>query len=791
MLKNYFKIAWRNLVHSKAFSAINILGLALGMASALFIFLWIKDELSIGWQYDNAAHIYRIMEREYTDGKVVADDDTPGILADEIKRQFPEVTYAAGFSWNESHLISAGNKSARQGGCYAGADWFNIYSIPLLAGTTATALSTPNGIAISKKLAETYFGNPQKALGKSVRFDNYNDFQVTAVFENLPANSLDKYEFLLSWQYFLYKQPWAKDWTNAGPKTRLLLRSDANPDQFNAKLKWFLKGRNTDFSKTFFINLFLQPETEAYLYSSFKDGFRNGGRIDYVQLLAIVAGFLLLIAVINFMNLATARSAKRAKEVGVRKVVGAGQASLIGQFMSEAILLTFIALVLAFVLVLFLLPVFNQLTDKQLYLPFGQPTFWAIILGLLIITGILSGSYPALFLAALNPLNVLKGSVATSRLNSGTHLFRRGLVVFQFVMSMLLIVGTVVVYQQLRYVQNKNLGYDRENLLLIASEGELPQKYPVFKQELLQMSGIQSVTHSYANPLGNGSTTEGVSWTGKDPNAAISFNNTAVGYDYGKTMKIKFIGGRDFSPDFGTDSTNYLINEAAAKRIGYKDPVGQPLTFWNKPGKIIGLIEDFHFNSLHEPIRPLIIRKADGYYGNILIRTQPGQTKQALASMEALYQKFNPKFPFSYSFVDNEYQNIYRSENVVGTLSTIFALLAIFIACLGLFGLAAFTAEQRVKEIGVRKVLGASVAGIVALLSKDFLKLVFIAIIIASPIAWYVMNQWLRNYAYKIEIGWWVFVLAGFLSMGIALLTISFQSIKAALTNPIKSLKSD
>jgi len=791
MLRNYLKIALRNLWRSSAFSGINVLGLALGMASSLFIFLWIKDELSIGRQYDNSSNIYRVMEREFTDGKVVADDDTPGILADELKRQFPEVTYAAGFSWSESHLLTVGHKASRQIGCYAGADWFNIYRIPLLAGTAATALTTPDGIAISKKLSETYFGSPQKALGKSIRFDNNRDFQVTAVFEDLVLNSLDKYEFLLNWDGFLSREPWAKEWTNAGPMTRLVLRSDANPEQFESKLKWFLKGRNTDFSKTFFINLFLQPETEAYLYSGFKDGYRDGGRIDYVKLLAIVAGFLLLIAIINFMNLATARSAKRAKEVGVRKVVGARQTSLIGQFMSEAILLTFIALMLALALVTFLLPLFNQLTDKQLALPFSQPFFWAMLTGFLILTGVLAGSYPALFLAALNPLNVLKGSVSSSRLNSGTHLFRRGLVVFQFVMSMLLIVGTVVIYQQLQYVQNKNLGYDRENLILIASEGELPGNYAAFKQELLQMSGIQSITHSYSNPLGNGSSTEGVTWTGKDPNAAISFNNTAVGYDYGKTMKVKLIGGRDFSPDFGTDSSNYLINEAAAKRIGYKDPVGQPLTFWDKPGKIIGLIEDFHFNSLHEPIRPLIIRMADGHYGNILIRTQPGQTKQALESIEALYQKFNPKFPFTYSFVDDEYRKRHRSENVVGTLSTIFALLAIFIACLGLFGLAAFTAEQRVKEIGVRKVLGASVAGIVALLSGDFLKLVFIAILIASPIGWYVMNQWLRNYAYKIEIGWWVFVLAGILSLTIALLTVSFQSIKAAITNPVKSLRSE
>lgn len=793
MLKNYFKVARRNMVRNKAFSAINILGLALGMTSALFIFFWIQDELSIGTQYDNAQHLYRVMEREFTDGKVVADDDTPGLLADELKKQFPEVLYAAGFSWQEGHVLGAGNKTARQTGCFAGPDWFKMYSIPLLAGTPSSALNAPNSIAISRRLAEIYFNSPANALGKSVQLDNAANYQVTAVFENLPANSSDQYEFLLSWQDFVARNPWLKDWTNAGPKTRFQLRPDADPDKFNAKLKWFLKGRNTDFGKTFYINLFLQPETKAHLYSSFKDGYPDGGRIEYVRLLGVVAVFLVLIAVINFTNLATARSAKRAREVGVRKVVGAGYTSLIGQFISEAMLLTTLALVTAVVLVVFLLPVFNQLTNKQLLLPWKQPSFWMGLCGLLVVTGILSGSYPALFLSSLSPIKVLKGAGSLSRLGNGigTQLFRRDLVVFQFTMSMLLIVGTVVVYQQLQYIQTKNLGYERANLISIPSEGELVKAYPVFKQQLLDMGSVLSVTNMYGSPLGNGSTTEGVSWTGKDPEAAISFNNTAVGYDFAKTLNVKFVGGRDFSEKFSTDSSNYLINQAAAKRIGYKDPVGQPLTFWSRPGKIVGLIEDFHFNSLHEPIRPLIIRLANAHHGNILVRTQPGQTKVALAGIEKIYKKLNPKFPFTYSFVDSEYQKIYSAEMIVGSLATIFALLAIFIACLGLFGLAAFTAEQRVKEIGVRKVLGASVASIVTLLSRDFVKLVLVAIVIASPIAWYVMHQWLQNFAYKIEINLWVFAFAGLLSLTVAMLTISFQSIKAGLMNPVKSLKSE
>ncbi|WP_229317475.1 ABC transporter permease [Larkinella sp. C7] len=788
MIRNYLTIAWRNLIRNKTFSLINIAGLALGMASSLLILLWIQDELRIGRQNVNAATLYRVMEHETTDGQVVTDEDTPGILADALKKEFPEVVYAAGLSGKEEHVLTVGDKVARQAGHFVGNDWLTMYSLPLVAGSANTALRSPTSLVISKKLAEIYFGDPKTALGKSIRFDNRTDYQVTAVFDNLPVHSLDQYDFLLNWEGYLKREPWLQEWENAGPRTRLLLRADANPDQFNAKLKTFLKGRNKDIGPNFNIELFLQPETEAYLYSHFKNGQRDGGRIEYVRLFSIVAVFLLFIACINFMNLATARSVKRAREVGVRKVVGAERSSLIGQFMGEALLLTTLSLGLALGLVLLTLPVFNQLTGKHLGLPLGQPVFWAVLCGLLIGTGGLAGSYPALFLSSLHPVRVLKGAL---RFGAGAQLFRRGLVVFQFVLSMLLIIGTVVIYRQLQYIQTKNLGYERANLIRIPSEGEIAQKFPLFKQELQQLPGIQAVSTMQTNPLYNGNTTEGVSWTGKDPSAAISFNNTAVGYDFARTMNVKFVRGRDFSPGFGTDSTNYLINEAAAKRMGYKDPVGQPLTFWQKPGKIIGLIEDFHFNSLHDPIKPLIIRLANNHYGNILIRTQPGQTRQALASIEALCQKLNPTFPFTYSFVDTDYAKLYTSETVVGTLSTFFAMLAIFIACLGLFGLAAFMAEQRTKEIGVRKVLGASVASLITLLSQDFLKLVLIAIVIASPLAWVAMNRWLAGFAYKIAIEWWVFALAGLLSVGIALLTVSFQSIKAALMNPVKSLRSE
>jgi putative ABC transport system permease protein len=799
MLLNYFKIAWRNIIRNKAFSAINILGLALGMACSLLIFLWIQDELSVDNYHANGPQLYNVMQRQLYDGKVDAGRFTPGVLPDELKKQFPEIVYAAGYTgWDAQMTFAVGDKINKETGHWAGADWFNMFSIPLLAGTPATALSSPNGIAISRKVAESYFDNPVAALGKSIRIDNRDDYQVTAVFENLPENSSDNYDFLLNWQNCLTRNPWMKEWGNNGPHTRIMLRPDANVANLDAKLKPFLRKYNKDIGKNFDAQLFLQAYPDGYLYSNFKNGQQDGGRIEYVRLFSIVAVFLLLIACINFMNLATARSIKRAKEVGVRKVIGAVRSLLVGQFIGEALLFTVLALGFALFLVFFLLPSFNSLTGKHINLQTTQTSFWIVLISMALLTGLLAGSYPALFLSSLEPVRVLKGSL---RFGSGARLFRQGLVVFQFVLSMLLIVGTIIVYRQVNYVQTTNLGYERENLIYVPVEGELTalSTYKTFKDELLRQPGILAVSSMQEAPTNIGSSTGGVTWPGKDPNVNIEITQTAVGYDLIKTLKLK-LTGRDFSPEFGTDTSNYLINEATARRIGYKNRtgglagslVGQPITMWGKAGKIIGVMEDFHFQSLHIPIAPLIIRlNTDPGSQNFLIRTQPGQTKQALASVETLWKQLNPKFPFSYRFADEEYQKLYKSEAIVGMLANYFAFLAIFISCLGLFGLSAFTAEQRTKEIGVRKVLGASVGGIVGLLSKDFLKLVLIAILIASPLSWYAMNRWLQGFAYKLDIEWWIFALAGVLAVGIALLTVSFQSIKAALMNPVKSLKTE
>ena len=803
MIRNYLIVAWRNLIRNKAFSSINILGLALGMACSLFILLWVQDERSVDGFHTNGQHLYQVYERQFYDGKVEANYFTQGMLADELKRLIPNIQYASSMEWPTATTVEAGDKITKMTGTYAGADFFTMFSYPLLQGTTKTALNTPNGISISRRMAEHFFSSPEQAIGQTIRFDNKDNLSVTAVFENVPTNSSQQFDYLRPWIDFVKENKWTQNWGSTDPVTFVQLRADrdgrpADPAKVEAKIKDFVHQYRPKASG-FMVELGLQPYTEKYLHANFKNGQVDGGRIEYVRLLSIVAVFILLIACINFMNLATARSTKRAKEVGVRKVVGAVRWALMGQFVGEAMLLTFVAMLVALMLVILLLPAFNQLTGKLVSLPIERPLFWVVLLGFLLTTGLVAGSYPAFILSSLKPVRVLKGSL---KFGVGATFFRQGLVVFQFSLSILLIVGTMIIYRQMEFVQTRNLGYDRENLLYIPIEGDFLNKYELFKEEAGKMPGIRSVSRMEEAPTGIGHHVDDIRWVGKDPAARVSFANTVVGYDFVKTLNLKLQQGRDFSKDFSTDSASYIINETALRTIGYQgrsrpdgpagSPIGQSLEWGMHKGQIIGVLKDFHFTSMHQAIEPLIIRLSEKpRWGTILVRLEAGKTQQALANLEKLSQKLNPKIPFTYQFSDQEYGKLYRSEQIVNQLINYFAFLAIFISCLGLFGLATFTAEQRTKEIGVRKVLGASVPGIVALLSKDFLKLVLIAIFVASPIAYYTMHHWLTDFVYRIDIEWWVFALAGLLALSIALLTVSYQSIKAALLNPVKSLRAE
>ena len=793
MIKNYFKIALRNLIRHKAFSAINILGLAMGMACSLLILLWVQDERSIGNFHENGKRLYILYERVYIDNKIDAGYYTPGVLANEMKRTIPEIEYATNFAWESDSpdrlTFEAVNKIIKFDGCYADSDYFKMMSYPLLKGNSSTALNTPLSLCISNKMAKDFFGSADAAMGKTIRCENKKDYTVTAVFDDLLENASAKFDFLINWMSFLDEYSWAKDWGNNGPNTLIMLRADAKPQLVEAKIKKFLDNYNKGQSASYRIELGMQRFGDRYLHSNFKNGILEGGRIEYVRLFSIVAIFILLIACINFMNLTTARSAKRAKEIGVRKVAGAIRPALIRQFLSEAILITSLSILLALVIAITLLPYFNNLTGKHIVFPYSNTYFWTSLVALTFITGLISGSYPALFLSSFKPISVLKG---TLKFSGSAILFRKVLVVFQFVLSIILITGTIIVSQQVNYIQKINLGYDRENLVYIPLEGDLRKQYTLFKQQAENSPGIKQVTRISELPTSIGSGTVGVEWDGKNPNVLPQFTNAAIGYDFIKTMNLKLIAGRDLSKDFASDSAGYLVNEEALKIIKYKDPVGKPLTFWGRKGRITGVLKDFHFASLHDPIKPLILRlgEADDW-GNILVRTEAGKTKQALASLEKLYKQLNPEFPFTYSFADEEYQKLYKGEQVVSKLSDYFAFLGIFISCLGLLGLAMFTVEQRTKEIGIRKVLGASVSSLFTLLSKEFFLLIAIAFIIASPVAWWAMHTWLQDFAYRISIALWVFVVAGILTVLIVLITVSFQAIKAAVAKPVNSLRTE
>ena len=789
MIKNYLKVAFRNLFRNKFFSVINILGLALGMACSILILLWVQNELSVDGYHVNGKNIYTIIERQYYDNKVMGQHSVPGVLANELKKVFPEVKYATGFDDGAQNTFQVGEKILKLNGAAADSDVFKMFSYQLLEGKQQTALNTPSSIAISRKMAEDFFGSPQAAIGKTVKYENKDNFKITGVFENLPENSSIKFDYLINWFQYLKENEWAKDWGNNGPGAFVQLRPDADAKAFDKKLTHFIEKYNKP-TKAFREELGVQRFSEVYLHSELKDnGHVSGGRIEYVRLFTIVAIFILLIACINFMNLTTARSVKRSREIGIRKVVGAVRPVLIRQFIGEAILLTFLAVIVAVVLVIVLLPVFNTITQKQIEYPFVHPSFWAALIALTLITGAIAGSYPALFLSSFNPVTVLKG---TLKLSSGSVWFRKGLVVFQFWMSIVLIIGTIIISRQVNYIQTKNLGYNRENLVYIPLDGDLPTKYEIFKNEAMTMPGIKDVTRSSNSPTNFGSSTIGVNWDGKDPNQNIMFTQIGVGYDFTKTMELKMAQGRDFSKDYSTDTTNYLLNETAASRLPYKNPIGQNFTMWGKKGKIVGIVKDFHFNSFHDPIYPLIVRlEAKNIYGSILVRTKPGETKAAIASIEKLCKELNPAFTVNYQFSDKEFEKLYRNEAVVSSLSDAFAALGIFISCLGLLGLAMFTAEQRTKEIGIRKVLGASVGSLFTLLSREFVILVIIAMVIATPVAWWAMGKWLSNYQYAISISWWIFALAGIIAIVITLITVSFQSVKAALMNPIKSLRSE
>ena len=785
MFRNYLKIAVRSLLKNKLFSFINVFGLALGMACALLIGLWVRDELSYDRFLPDVENVHYVRVNFPYNGETVTNFVTPGPLQEAIAKDVPSVAAVTKITWGSETLIKVGEKAVKEYGIYATDEFFDVFQLPALAGSPRAALLFPDQVIITRKMAEKYFSDG-RALGKILQLNNDKFFTVGAVIEDIPLNATVRFDWLVNWK--VQEQPWMKTWGNNSFRTYVRLKPETTLAQAEASMSSIyprFAGKNFDTGRPT-----LQPITDLHLYSEYKNGKSVGGRIEYVRIFSIVALFILLIACINFMNLATARASMRAKEIGVRKVVGALRSSLIGQFLSESVLTSLLAVVLALGLVWSVLPTFNAAFDKQLTLHLTEPTLWLGIGGLVLVTGFLSGSYPALFLSGLQPIKILRGRL---QFGTGPAYFRRALVVFQFSLSIFLIVGMLAVGRQMDYLRTKNLGLDRENVIYVPLEGEVaqPQKVEPFRQEVLQNPAIALATTTMSLPIDVQSTSGDLKWAGKDPNLQTQVSAMSVGGGFIETMNIQLLGGRDFRADSRADSSNYLINEATAKLMGMTDPVGKEVEFWFGKGRIVGLMKDFHLNSLHQAITPLILTYTPGNTSYLLVKTRPGQSTQAIAELERTVKKFNPNYPFEYHFVDEAYEKLYRSEQQVNTLVNSFGGLAILISCLGLFALATFTAEQRTKEIGVRKVLGASIANIVGLLSKDFLKLVIVALVLASPLAWWALSKWLGTFEYRQDLTWWIFAVAGIAALSIAFLTVSFQSVKAALMNPVKSLRSE
>ncbi|MCK5149271.1 ABC transporter permease [bacterium] len=788
MIRNYIITALRNILRHKGYSFINIIGLAIGLACSFFILLWTQDEMSYDTFLPEGDQVYRVMRHTVFGGKTGTSTSMPKPLSDVLDEEYPEITHTVLMSWEMDMVLTYDNQAFRSDGRYFGSDFFTVFKFPLLYGDPVSALLDPESIAISASLAERYFGNNwhkrDDILGSIINIDHRLDAKVTAVFEDVPANSSLDFEFILPMQEYISRNGWVEQWGNNGLRMFARLDKDADPNLVNEKIKDLIDEHIDAWES----DVFLQPYSDMYLWSDFDNGFLVGGRIDYVRIFLFVAVFIILIAAINFMNLATARSTQRALEIGIRKAVGASKTSLARQFMGESILTAMMAFAIAMVLVFLLIPSFNQLTDKSISISLIDPVLWLQFSGLAVGTGLLAGSYPALHLSSFSVINVLRGSSGRKARGSG---LRKGLVVFQFIMSIVLIIGTLTVYRQLNYIRNKDLGVDRDNTVYIPLEGNIRDQFDAFKHELLNKPGITNVTISSQNPIAAGNNTIGVEWDGKIEGDNTLYTIINTGYDFVETMKIQLQSGRVFSKAHRADSTNYIINEKAAQAMGMDTPLGKRLAVWEREGSVIGVVKDFHMRSLYSEIEPVILRLDPTSTQIVFIRIEAGQTSEGLAALETVFNKFNPGYPYNCRFLDDEFEQTYRSETVIGKLANIFAMLAILIACLGLLGLASFTAEQRSKEIAIRKVLGSSVIKIIGLLSKEFILLVVGAYAVALPIAYYLMNKWLEDFAFHTQISLGVVIGSGVLVVVIAWLNVSYQSIRAAMANPVVSLRSE
>ncbi len=783
MFQHSLLLIYRNFLRAKSYFLINLLGLTAGLACTLLIYLWVKDELGMNQFHEKDANLYQVMEHQQYAEELMTTSSTPGILAETLKQEFPEVEYAATTTWINPFTLSVEDRNVKARGYYVGSDYFNLFSYRLLQGQPDQVLKDKLSIVISRDLAVRLFGTDEDAVGKTVEWQHEKTFNVTGVFEGTPPNSSYQFDFVLSFELFKDDNKWVTEWGNNGPSTFITLHSGTDPAAFVEKIEGFVKGKNEQSN----VKLFMQKYSDRYLYGRYENGVQSGGRIEYVRLFSIIAIFILLIACINFMNLSTARASRKAKEVGIKKSVGAQRQSLILQYISESMVMALLSVLISLAVVWMLLPQFNLITEKKIVLNLldGQLLGW--LAGIVVFTGLIAGSYPALYLSGFKPAAVLKGEVRGSW---GELWARKGLVVFQFFLSVILIVSVLVIYRQIEYVQTQHLGYNKEHLIQFPMEGKVGENYETFLKEVRRIPGVVSASSIGHSLLGRNSNTSGLQWDGKNPDDLILFENVGANYGLIETLGIEMVQGRAYSEEFGADSSKIIFNEAAIKVMGLEDPIGKTIKLWGRYDlEIIGVMKDFHFQSLHEQVNPLFFRLSPANTWNALVRLEAGKEKETLAALETFYKNFNPGFSFEYQFQDQEYARQYAAEQRVASLSFYFATMAILISCLGLFGLATFTAERRLKEIGIRKALGSSSTNIVLLLSGDFTRMVLLSILLGLPVSYWLLSQWLDRFAFHIELGVWYFVVAGALALVIAWLTVASQAIKASNVNPVRCLR--
>jgi len=788
MIKNYFKIAWRNIMKHKGFSLINGGGLTLGIASCLLLLLYVSYHMGYDHQFKNLDNIYVVENNQPGDGKIYTFSATPGEAATAIKNEVPGVVQAArAESYSAGGLLTYNNNSFKKAGLFADPAFFSIFSYHFIKGNPATALAQPNSIVITTDLAKTFFGD-KDPMGKVITRNNKLPLMVTGVIDHIPANQSYQFDYVIPYVQFEADQPWAKNagWGSNFCQTFVQLKDEGSLNRANAILAPMV-GKHATGDKN---QLFLFPVSKFHLYEKFDNGKSVGGTIDQMHQFEILALCILLIACVNFMNLSTARSEERAKEVGIRKAIGSNRLSLIWQFITESLILSFLSTMVAIIILVLCIPFFNNLLNIKLSLPINDWYMWAVITGIAAITGLVSGSYPAFYLSSFQPIKVLKGRFKGS---ASVLPIRKILVVVQFAFAVFLITATICIYRQIRYVQNMGNGYDKNNLVEVPVEGSLDTKSDVLINDLKAKGAITNATTVSLSITQNGNNTWGVDWPGKDPNAKVLFDVLNAGFDFVHTVGVKLVAGREFSSQYPADTAGktVMINEAGIAAMHLKNPIGTQIK-WGSPVTIIGVYKDFVRGSPYEKVPPMITQYIGGQAVTIDLRLNPAHSITAnIDQINKSLKAINPAYPPTINFVDSDFAKKFQNEKVLGMLSNIFGGLAIIISCLGLFGLAAYAAEQRTKEIGVRKVLGATVANLAGLLSKDFLILVMFAIVIAVPISVWLLHMWLQKYEYHIPLSWWIMALASVITIAIAIITVSFQAIKAALANPVKSLRSE